>query len=111
MLLLSLGADPDGATKDDTPLHFFSWQLYDWDICSELIRSGAKIHRILYGDHTALDYVSEEIMFLEICDDNEKENRQKNLKKLDHLYNQMIRHGALHYSELKEKLEKDNELG
>jgi hypothetical protein len=101
--LLALGAKPDGATCDDTPLHNFSWTLYDWNVCSELIRSGAKINRVLDERMTALDFVAEEIMFLEITDE---ENRAADLTKLEHLYTQMVRHGALHYNELQEKHEK-----
>ena len=101
--LLILGAKPDGATCDDTPLHKFSWTLYDWNVCSELIRSGAKINRVLDDRMTALDFVAEEIMFLEATDE---ENRAADLAKLENLYTQMVRHGALHHNELKEKREK-----
>ena len=101
--LLALGAKPDGATCDDTPLHNFSWTLYDWNVCSELIRSGAKINRVLDERMTALDFVAEEIMFLEITDEKD---RSGDLAKLENLYTQMVRHGALHYNELQEKHEK-----
>ena len=101
--LLTLGAKPDGATCDDTPLHKFSWTLYDWSVCSELIRSGAKINRVLNERMTALDFVAEEIMFLETTDE---EDRAADLTKLENLYTQMVRHGALHYNELQEKHEK-----
>ena len=101
--LLALGAKEDGATCDDTPLHNFSWTLYDWNVCSELIRSGAKINRVLDERMTALDFVAEEIMFLEITDEKD---RSGDLAKLENLYTQMVRHGALHYNELQEKHEK-----
>ena len=106
--LLALGAKPDGTTYDNTPLHVFSWQLYDWNVCRELIRAGAKINRILDERGTILDYVIDEIQFLEITDE---ENREADLEKLENLYTQMVRHGALHYSELKEKQEKNYDLG
>ena len=103
--LLALVAKPDGATCDNTPLHNFSWILYDWNVCSKLLKSGAKINRILDERGTALDYVNDEIQFLEITDE---ENRASDLAKLEYLYTQMVRHGALHYSELKSKQVQDN---
>ena len=106
--LLALGADPDGATCEDTPLHIFSWQLYDWDVCRELIRGGAKINRVLDERGTVLDYVNDEIQFLEITDEK---NRAADLDKLEHLYKQLVRHGAMHYGELEQKKEQYNDLG
>lgn len=106
--LLAMGTNPDGTTYDNTPLHVFSWQLYDWNVCRELIRAGAKINRILDERGTILDYVADEIQFLAITDE---ENREADLEKLENLYTQMVRHGALHYSELKEKQEKNYDLG
>ena len=98
--LLALGAKPDGVTCDDTPLHIFSWVLYDWNVCSKLIKAGAHINRVLDEEETALDYIAEEIQFLENSDE---ENRTADFGKLKHLYEQMVRHGALHYEDLVQK--------
>ena len=98
--LLALGAKPDGATCDDTPLHIFSWVLYDWNVCSKLIKAGAHINRVLDEEETALDYIAEEIQFLENSDE---ENRIADFGKLKHLYEQMVRHGALHYEDLMQR--------